>query len=279
MAKQYEVLSAVGLEPTSASPLAFGIDLGPQVDASLIRVNQTAARRQLRLAGLGGVIMGMGVEEDFAHDPEPPKEKLTISGFAGVTGTGGAVAMGSLMRSRDKRSTEMGTRQTGSTKYLLPNYDWPQARININKPVLGERVRDARQRHDISNEEAWAAELDRSFRRGVHRQAKELLATYNKPYDPFYMTNAAFAVGDIALAFGAILRPELINSLPALFMANLFMLGLEMRNNLAAHGSTLLRQRRWSILPAATGQFDRYAAATIALSSGSPIFSVPKQRK
>lgn len=262
------------MQPTEESPIAGGLHLGDITES--ITVDQSAARRQLRIAGFSGAVVGAGAPDLFEEEAKPSDDETAI--LSGLSGIGSSLtATGGLLRPRDKRQAERSARETPDNGIDEPHYQWPVVRVDLNKGVMADRV--SARRPGISREEAWAAQLDAAYRRSVWKQAKPNLLVHpdNITTIGSLLCNTAWAsfltAGCIAAAMGD--YNYAIKDFATLSAATTIYAMVEMMTNYYYYGDTHFRDRRWSLMPM-SAQADRLVLAGIALQVGRPVFSAKR---
>lgn len=279
MERVYQPYTEAGMTPTPEHPLALALNFGSDAaNFSKLWIDQTAARRQLRIAGFSGAILGLGAATAFEEPPQKDNIKQAVAGFGGNGNSLSAVG-GMLLPRRERRQTELSTmyKKVGRPK-TMPNYEWPEARVNVNKPVIVHRVGERQQRFGVTREEAYAVELDRSFRRGIWEQARH----GGHIVDKTLAGKVGLAINAPSMAFVALndmfvtKNSWFWNLVYGVAYANTLV--IETRANKLFGGSSHIRERRWSatLLPGAA--FDRLALAGIAYAMGRPIITAKKPK-
>ncbi len=277
MERAYQNYRDAGITPTPEHPLALALNFGSdKADFSKLWIDQTAARRQLRIAGLGSAVLGVDAATTFEEPSQKDDTRHTVAGFSSSGESLSAIG-GKLLPQREHRQTELSTSHKKGRPKVLPNYEWPEARININKSVIVQRVGERQQRFGITREEAYAAELDRSLRRGIWEQAKH----GGQIMDKTIAGDIALGVNAPAMAFVTlhdVIMPHNSWFYVAYGAVYAFSLIVETQTNKLISGLSHIGERRWSatILPGAA--FDRLAAAGIAYTMDKPIITAERPK-
>ncbi len=243
-------LVPVGELPAAVSEeynIAWQLNLPPNVEQGQIGLDLSRTQLLARIAGLGGVIVG-------EYWGEKSEISFSVSGVDGLNQDGSATGVGRAHVTAAK--TERSSLQDDRTSHLK-EYQWPIARLAINRNELGSRISD-RVQAGMPAETAWTNELDRSLRRGLHSAAKDKLIG-----DIRYRQNC------ISLPTYGLMWYHLINNL---VQNNILWTGVDIAAwyggaaaigglwNKLRTGDTQLDRRRWSIFPFSV-QPDRFALA------------------
>ncbi|HSX29074.1 MAG TPA: hypothetical protein VLE73_00780 [Candidatus Saccharimonadales bacterium] len=279
MKRVYQPYLEAGIAPTAEHPLAHALDFGVDAaDFSKLWIDQTAARRQLQIAGLSGAILGVGAVEAFEEPPQKEDVKQTVAGFSGSGDSLSAVG-GMLLPRRERRQTELSSAHKEVDRpQVLSNYEWPEARVNINKPVIVQRVGERQQRFGMTREEAYAAELDRSLRRGIWEQAKH----GGHIVDGTVLGKTVLAVNALSMSY--VVLQDIFATNESLYLNLLYgvvytkNLFIEALVNKRYSGSSHIRERRWTLTLLEGAAFDRLAAAGVAYAMGKPIITAKKPK-
>lgn len=259
----------MGLQPSTEAPLAAALNLG--FVAERITVDQTEARWHMRIAGFSGAVMGIGEPELFADASDEKQARIRVVGI-NTAADGSLSALGGLLRPRDTTPTETSSAQ--HDQELMPNYEWPEIRIAINKAALASRV--AARNPRVTRQEAWANQLNRSYRRGLWQQAKPNLLHEYGSYRTYlnYIGNTCWTTLNLMMVANLVnddyASAVQLGGLAAFIYGG--QMAKECAGNLLATGSTHIAERRWSIFPT-LGHVDRLALTGLALQLGRPVFA------
>lgn len=161
--------------------IAWQFNTSTYVDQSAIHLNVPATSRRLRMAGFGGLI----VQEYFGDTTE---FTITDQRVMGVNEDGSAEGTATGVVS--KAETEKVSIE--DDEGLFPAYRRPTATLTINRNELASRLSDRINNKGQEQDEAWAAELDRSLRRGILQAAyKKLRHDAVNETEPYWTELAA----------------------------------------------------------------------------------------
>jgi len=161
--------------------IAWQFNTSTYVDQSAIHLNVAATSRRLRMAGLGGLI----VQEYFGDTTGFTVTDHRVRGVNEDGSTEGTATGVVSKAETEKVSIE-------DNEGLFPAYRRPIATLTINRNELASRLSDRINNQGQEQDKAWAAELDRSLRRGILRIAyKKLWHDATNETEPYWTELAA----------------------------------------------------------------------------------------
>ncbi|HSW36890.1 MAG TPA: hypothetical protein VLG37_00815 [Candidatus Saccharimonadales bacterium] len=238
------LVSVSEFRPGVDERLQWDFALPPSLDQDRIQIHLPLLRTAHRLGGIAHSLV-----YDYQGDLS-----IFTPAVAGINPDGSAVATKAGVAKKAEPTT---TRITDLDPTIYPHYGKAEARHGINKAEIASRVSD-RVGRGQTPEKAWAKELDKALRVSLRQAGSEHLLIHNLELG--HLSETMDYLWHLGLA-GA-LAPDLANGHLG-FGSKLIIsfygaiLAVESLDNKNRHGSTLLKQRRWSMGPISY-QLDRY---------------------
>lgn len=244
------------------SPVAWHFQPTTYLDQNKVGLHLRRTALVARVAGFAGVVVADYQGDQTTYIAESQSiEDVNFDGSVAGTAKGTVV----------KAATERASLEEWQGSAEIPDfYKWEHAKVAINRTELASRI-STRINRGMSQETAWALELDHSLRRGIGQAAlaklKKSLQHHSEPLltgglgsvlggDALIITSGNIAAGS-ALFLGASYFVQILGD--QMTRGRLGFLGLPARAPNAP-------KRRFSVLPFGI-QPDRFVGAAALLSS------------
>lgn len=230
-------------------PLVWGMNLPASIDAERVVVNMDALHRYQRVGAIGSslVLEYQGDQTEFTP------------GVSGINGDGSAMATkAGTIKKADQSQAEILDPIT-LPSFVVKEFGHPLMLHRLNKAEMVSKISDDVRAKGLSREEAWAKQLDASFRdsfrRGGSKHLKDRIGSLAVlDYTLFSYLGATVS---LEVATGDALALAISTGAWAGFHAAITTAQAALLKHTT--GSTHLREKRWSMFYA-NHQTDRYMA-------------------
>ena len=227
--------------------IAWTFDAGPYINTDRYGFDVAAARRLMRVGGIGAAVIS-------AHQGEQSSIQVNATGVTGINADGSATGTGSASVAKAK-THELDVTSLDQNRFYPAQ--WGLARVAINRTELASLISDD-VRRGRTRDDAWARQVDRSVRKGLVEAAAKVLV--KDPWENRTVKYGTFLHGGIVaqnLLAGSIVGAT---TLTVMLQASTYM-GAALVNK-RHEGDMDLRDIRLGLLPYGF-QPDRLAIAAI----------------
>lgn len=148
-------------------PMVWDFQLPPHVDAERLQINVSRLRLLHRIGAFAASLVTSYNGEVSEYTP----------GITGINADGSAlVGKAGVAKKSDKSK---GAYADIADEYCNENFGTTVAVHQLNKPELASQVADRKQASEISEEKAWANQLDEALRHSMRQSARDHLTRRN----------------------------------------------------------------------------------------------------